>query len=151
MFEALDPHEQPLNHSCRVRHTHLFGCTPHVWLLSVKDPLYQQPVQNSVDVPHPCSPVLHLASSLHPGKPDEIVEVEVISLVMVPVFPLAIHPLNQRVCSSVWASVHGCAIGRVSICHTRHTGDGALAMATRHVVAVEVVVWHNELGGWKCW
>ena len=33
----------------------------------------------------------------------------------------------------------------------RHTGDGALAVATRHVVAVEVIVWHNELGEWKCW
>ena len=29
----------------------------------------------------------------------------------------------------------------------RHTGYDVLAVATRHVVAVEVVAWHDELGG----
>ena len=112
--------------------------------LPIKDPLNQQPVQNSVNVPHPRSSISHPVSSLHPDKPDEIAEVEVVSLVVIPVFPLAVHPLNQRVCSGIWASIHGCAVGRVSVCHTRHTSDGALAVATWHVVAVKVVMRHDE-------
>ena len=94
-----------------VCHTHFLGRTPHVGLLPIKDPLYQQPVQDLVNVPHPCSPVSHSASSLHPSKPDEIAEVEVVSLIMVPVFPLAVDPLDQGVCSGVWASIHGCTVG----------------------------------------
>ena len=151
MLEAFYPHEQPLDHGCRMRHAHFLGGTPHVGLFPVKDSLHQQPVQNPVDVPYPCSPVSHPASSLHPGKPDEVVEVEVVSLVIVPVFSLAVNPLNQGVCSGVRASIHGRAVGQASVRHTRHTGDGALAVATRHVVVVEVIARHNELGGWKCW
>ena len=110
MFKALDPHKKPLDHGGRVCHTHLLGRTPHVRLLPIKDPLHQQPVQNSVNVPHPRSSISHPASSLHPGKPDEIAE-EVVSLVVIPVFPLAVHPLNQRVCSGIWASIHGRTVG----------------------------------------
>ena len=151
MFKALNPREQPLDHGSRVHHTHLFGCTPHVWLFPVKDPLHQQLVQNSIDVPHPCSPVPHLSSSLHLGKPDEVLEVEVVHLVMIPVFSLAIHPLDQGISSGVRMRVHGCAIGRARVCHPGHMSDGALAVATRHIVVVEVVTWHDELVGWECW
>ena len=135
MFKALDPHEKPLDHGCRVCHTHLLSRTPHVGLLPVEYSLHQQPVQDPIDIPHPRSPVSHPASSLHPGEPDKVTEVEVVSLIMVPVFSLAINPLNQRVRSGVGASVHGRAVGRASVCHMRHTGDGALAVATRHVVS----------------
>ena len=111
MFKALNPHEEPLNHGHRVCHTHFLGRTPHVGLLPVKYPLHQQPVQDSVNVPYLSPPVSHLPSRLHPGKPDEVPEVEVISLIMVPVFPLTIHPLDQGVCSGVQVSVHGCTVG----------------------------------------
>ena len=74
-------------------------------------------------------------------------EVEVISLVMVPVLPLLVDPLDQRVSSGVRTGIHGHTVGRTSICHMRHTGDDVLAIATGHVVAVEVVVWHDELVG----
>ena len=84
---------------------------PHIWLFPVKDPLHQQPVQNSIDVPHPCPPVPHMPSHLHPGKPDEVPQVEVISLIVIPVFSLAIHPLDQGIGSGVWTCVHGRAIG----------------------------------------
>ena len=151
MFEALNPHEQPLDHGSRVRHTHLFGCTPHVWLFLVKDPLHQQLVQNLINVPHPRPPVPHPSSSLHLGKPDEVPEVEVVSLIMIPAFSLAVHPLDQGISSSVRTCIHGHAVGRAGIHHPRHTGSGALAVATRHVVALEVVAWHDELGGWVCW
>ena len=151
MFEALDLHEQPLDHGSRMRNTHLFGCTPHVGLFPIKDPLHQQLVQNAANVPHPCHPVLHPASTLHPGKPDEIAEVEVVGLVVIPVFPLAVDPLNQGVGSGVGTSIHDRTVGQAGVCHPGHTGDGALAVATRHVVAVEVVAWHDELGGWECW
>ena len=151
MFEALNPHGQPLDHGSQVRHTHLFGCTPHVWLLPVEYPLHQQLVQNSIDVPHPCPLVPHPSSSLHLGKPDEVTEVEVISLVVVPVLPLLVDPLDQRVGSGIRTGIHGRTAGRMSICHTRHMGDGTLAIATGHIVAVEVVAWHDELVGWECW
>ena len=93
-----------------MRHTHLLSCTPHVGLFPIKDPLYQQPVQNAIDVPHPRPLVSHPASSLHPGKPDEITEMEVVSLVVVPILSLLVNPLDQRVGSGVWASIHGCAV-----------------------------------------
>ena len=134
-----------------MRHAHFLRSTPHVRLFSVEDPLHHQSIQDPVNVPDTSPPVPHPPRCLHPGKPDEVPEVEVVSLVMVPVFSLAVHPLNQGVCCGVGASIHGRAVGRASVCHTRHTSDGALAVATRHVVTVEVVVWHNELGGWKCW
>ena len=110
MFKALDPHEQPLNHGCRVCHTHLLGRTPHVGLLPIKDPLHQQPVQDSVNVPYSSPPVPHPPSRLHLGKPDEVPEMEVVGLVMVPVFSLAIHPLDQGVSSGIWTCVHGRAV-----------------------------------------
>ena len=111
MFKALDPHKKPLDHGHRVCHTHLLGSTPHIGLLPIKYPLDQQSVQDSINVPHPSPQVSHPASSLHPGKPDEITEVEIISLIVVPVFPLAIHPLDQGVCSGVRMSVHGHTVG----------------------------------------
>ena len=79
MFEALNSHEQPLDHGSRVCHTHLFSCTPHVWLFPIKDPLHQQLVQNPIDVPHPCSPVPHPLHCLHPSKPYEVTKMEVIA------------------------------------------------------------------------
>ena len=39
------------------------------------------------------------------------------------------------------------AVGPARVCHPGHMGDGPLAVATRHIVAVEVVMWHDELGG----
>src|ERR1700743_1612314 len=134
-----------------MRHAHLLGGTPHVGLFPVKDALHQQPVKDSVNVPYTSPSIPHPPRRLHPREPYEVPEVEVIGLVVIPVFTLSIDPLNQRVCSSVRASVHGRAVGRTSVCHTRHTGDGALAVATRHVVAVEVVARHAELRGWRCW
>src|ERR1700743_3919499 len=104
MLKGLDPHEKPLDHGCRVCHTHLLGRTPHIGLLPVKDPLYQQLVQNSVDVPHSCSPVSHPASSLHLGEPDEVTEMEVVSLIMIPILSLAVHPLDQGVSCGIGAS-----------------------------------------------
>ena len=127
-------------------HAHLFHCT-HVWLLPVEYPLHQQSVQNPVNVPYSSSPVPHSLSRLHPGEPDEVPEVEVISLVMVPVISLAVHPLDQGVSSRIWTCVHGRAVGQARVCHPGHTSNGALAVATRHMVAVEVVAWHDELGG----
>ena len=64
---------------------------------------------------------------------------------MVPVFSLPIDPLDQGVSSGVWTCIHGCAVGRAGVHHLRHACDGALAIATGHVVAVEVVAWHEEL------
>ena len=84
---------------------------------------------------------------LHLSKPDEVTKMEVVSLVMVPVFSLAVHPLDQGVSSRIWTCVHGRAVGQARVCHPGHTSNGALAIATRHVVVVEVVVWHDELGG----
>ena len=69
---------------------------------------------------------------------------------MVPVFPLSVNPLDQGVSSGVWTCVHGCAVGQASVCHPGHTCDGALAIATWHIVAVEIVTWHDELVGWEC-
>ena len=43
--------------------------------------------------------------------------------------------------------VHGRAVGRARVCHSGHTSNGALAIATRHIVVVEVVVRHDKLGG----
>ena len=145
MFKALNPHKKPLDHGSRVCHTHLFGSTSHVGLLLVKHTLNQQLVQDLVNIPHLCSPIPHPSSSLHPGKPDEVTKVEVISLVMIPVLSLLVDPLDQRVGSGVRTCIHGHAVGQASICHTRHTGDGVLAIATRHIVAVEVVARHDEL------
>ena len=44
-------------------------------------------------------------------------------------------------------SIHGRAIGRAGVCHPGHASDGALAITTRHIVAVEVVARHDELAG----
>ena len=70
---------------------------------------------------------------------------------MIPVLPLLVDPLDQGVSSGIQTCIHGRAIGQVRVCHPGHTSDGALAIATRHVVVVEVVTWHDELGGWECW
>ena len=130
-----------------MRHAHFLGSTPHVGLFPVKDSLHQQPVQDSVNVPYSSPPVPHPPSRLHLGEPDEIPEMEVVSLVMVPVFSLAIHPLDQGVSSHIWTCIHGRTVGQARVCHPGHMSDGALAVATRHIVAVEVVMWHDELGG----
>ena len=104
-----------------------------------------------LDVPHPCSPVPHPSSSLHSGKPNKVTEVEVISLFMVPVLSLLVNPLDQGVSSGIQTCIHGCAVGQPGVCHLRHASYGTLAITTRHIVAVEIVMWHDELGGWKCW
>ena len=101
MLEAFYPHKQPLDHGCRMRHAHFLSGTPHVGLFPVKDSLHQQPVQDSVNVPYSSPPVPHPPSRLHPGEPDEVPEMEIIGLVMVPVFPLAINPLDQGVSGSI--------------------------------------------------
>ena len=134
MLEAFYPHEQPLDHGCRMHHAHFLGGTPHVGLFPVKDSLHQQPVQDSVNVPYPSPSVPHPSCSLHLSKPDEVPEVEVVSLVMIPVLPLSVHPLDQGVSSRIWMCIHGRAVGRARICHPGHTSNGALAIATRHVV-----------------
>ena len=64
---------------------------------------------------------------------------------MVPVLPLLVDPLDQRVGGGVRMHVHGHAISWVSICHMRHMCDGALAIATWHIVVVKVVMRHDEL------
>ena len=71
---------------------------------------------------------------------------EVVSLVMVPVLSLLVDPLDQGVSGGIRTSVHGCAVGQLGVCHLRHASDGALAIATRHIVAVEIVTRHDELG-----
>ena len=146
MLEAFYPHEQPLDHGCRMHHAHFLGGTPHVGLFPVKDSLHQQPIQDSVNIPYSSPPVPHPPSHLHPGEPDEVPEMEVAGLVVVQVFPLAINPLDQGVSGSIRACVHGHAVGRASICHPGHTSDCALAIPTRHVVVVEVVTWHDGIG-----
>ena len=74
-----------------VCHTHFLGRTPHVELLPIKYPLHQQPIQDSVNVPYSSPPVPHPPSCLHPGEPDEVPEMEIVGLVVVPVFPLAVR------------------------------------------------------------
>ena len=90
-------------------------------------------------VPHPLS-------SLHPGKPDEVTKVEVIGLIVVPVFSLLVDPLDQGISSGIGTCIHGCAVGRAGVCHPGHVRDGALAIATRHIVAVEIVMSDDKLG-----
>ena len=46
--------------------------------------------------------------------------------------------------------IHGRAVGSVGICHAEHASDGVLAIATRKVVAVEVIMGHDELVRWEC-
>ena len=144
MLKAFYPHEQPLDHGCRMRHAHFLGGTPHVGLFPIKDSLHQQLVQDSVNVPYSSPPVPHSPSRLHPGEPDEVPEMEIVGLIMIPILPLSVHPLDQGVRSRIWTCVHGRAVGRMRVCHPGHTGDGALAVATRHVVAVKVVTRHDE-------
>ena len=55
------------------------------------------------------------------------------------------------VSNGVGMCIHGRAVGQTGVCHPGHTSDGALAIATRHIVAVEIVVRHDELGEWGCW
>ena len=78
-------------------------------------------------------------------------EVEVVGLIMIPILPLLVNPLDQGVSSSIGTCIHGCAVGQMRICHPGHASDGVLAIATRHIVVVEIVTWHDELGGWKRW
>ena len=84
-------------------------------------------------------------SSLHLGKPDEVTKVEVVSLVVVPVLSLLVNPLDERVSGGIGTCRHGCAVGQVGIRHPGHVSYGALPIATRHIVAVEVVTRCDEL------
>ena len=59
--------------------------------------------------------------------------------------PLLVDPLDQRVSSGIRSGIHGCTVDRASICHTRHMCDDVLVIATRHIVVVEIVAWHDEL------
>ena len=63
---------------------------------------------------------------------------------MVPVLSLLVDPLDQRVSGGIQMSIHGCAVGKASVCHSGHTCDGVLAIGTRHIVMVEVVMRHAE-------
>ena len=70
---------------------------------------------------------------------------------MVPVLSLLVDPLNQGVGSGIGTGIHGHAVGQVGVCHPRHVSDGALAIATRHIVAVKVIARHEELVRQKYW
>ena len=70
---------------------------------------------------------------------------------MIPVLSLLVDPLDQRVSGGIGKCIHGCAVGQVGIHHVEHASDGALAIATRHIVVVEVIMRHDELVSWECW
>ena len=70
---------------------------------------------------------------------------------MIPVLSLLVDPLDQRVSGGIGMCVHGRAAGQARIRHLGHVSDGALAIATRYVVVVEVIMRHDELVRWECW
>ena len=59
----------------------------------------------------------HTTSSLHVGKPDEVVEVEIVSTITIPPISSLINPLDQEMGSGVGMRVHMQAVGSASMSH----------------------------------